>query len=88
MTPNNAEFSKNADGTISVTVPSKENKPTSNEEAMQRFGPAIEKGLAALKEAKLDKSDEGEATAKKIRRNLRKLGYTLAGNRTRGVVTF
>ena len=70
--------------TISVNLPKKGEVPQSNEAAMAKYGEAI----TALRSKfdKLGKSDADLELKKKIRRNLRKLGFKLADERQRGVL--
>ena len=67
---------------ITVILPKKDEMPTSNSEAMDRFGDALNVLLRKFNEA-----DKGSDVKKKLRRQIRKLGYSLADNRQRGILT-
>lgn len=70
------------DNAITVILPKKDEMPTSNSEAMERFGDALTVLLRKFNEA-----DKGSDVKKKLRRQIRKLGYSLADNRQRGILT-
>lgn len=79
MSPKN-EVVKNGN-TLLVQKPSKENMPKSNDEAMSRFGDALNVLLKKFNEA-----EKGSDVKKVLRRKIRSLGYRLADNRQRGVL--
>jgi hypothetical protein len=70
------------DNAITVILPKKDEMPTSNSEAMDRFGEALTVLLRKFNEA-----EKGSDVKKKLRRQIRKLGYSLADNRQRGILT-
>jgi hypothetical protein len=67
---------------ITVKLPSKDDMPENNADAMSRFGDAL-----TLLLERFNAADKGSDTKKKLRRQIRKLGYSLSEGRTRGLLT-
>lgn len=64
-----------------VKLPSKDEMPTSNMECREMFGEAVDALLLQFNEA-----EKGSELKKKIRRQLRKIGYKLSEGRERGII--
>lgn len=81
MPQGDQEVIDNGDGTFSVKVPTGDNRPKTNAEARERFGPVLEKLLQRHEEARETRNED---VMREVRRSLRKLGYSLRANRGAG----